>query len=265
MVNQTTVTHEDSIMFGSAKFEIGDTVDALEDLGAMMGITVAEKYDLVKYTTDNAGELQRYIKNHTVSVSGDLLEVVLSKLNAIRGGLDTYSTSTASPVSVSAEEHTLTGTTWVRLDYKNGAGTEVGSITVVNASDSAATRNTDYIIGVDSDGWTCIARVSGSAVIATGTVAKVSYTYTPLAGAYIKTGGKVTITPKVVRLTNTNAAGKVFRITVYKASNSEGITLNLQPDDADRPNSIRVTMEGVCDTDRTLGDQLMEIYSEQGQ
>jgi hypothetical protein len=90
------------------------------------------------------------------------------------------------------------------------------------------------------------------------------YTYTPAASKTLTSGGKLTISPKVVRITNTDANSKVFRITVYKASNAQGITLELVSDDSEDPNVVPIKLEGVLDVTRTAGDQLFEIYDEQG-
>jgi hypothetical protein len=80
----------------------------------------------------------------------------------------------------------------------------------------------------------------------------------------IKSGGLLTIDAVQVRVTNTNERNEIFRITIFKATNNRGITLNFSPDDADDPNVIGIELLGSCDTTLTKGEQLFEIYNEQG-
>ena len=92
-------------------------------------------------------------------------------------------------------------------------------------------------------------------------------TYTPTAGVSesLKSGGLTQLTAIQARVTNENEAGEQFRITLYKATNNKGIELSFQPDDADDPNMISIEIKGSCDTDLTAGEQLFEIYNEQGE
>ena len=78
----------------------------------------------------------------------------------------------------------------------------------------------------------------------------------------LKSGGLTQLTAIQARVTNTNEVEEIFRITLYKATNNKGIELSFQPDDADDPNMIAVEIKGSCDTARTAGEQLFEIYSE---
>jgi len=261
---QTTVQDSNQIRFGSAKVEVGAAVDSLVNLGAAQGVAFEEKFDVVYLVPDNAPKSQIGIKDHEASVTFSMMEVNLANLNTIRGGMDTYTAVAASPVSVSDEPHTLTGTGLVRLDHKNGAGTEVSTIVVTDASSNPTDRNTDYIIGIDEEGYTCIGRVSGSTAITTGEGVLVDYSYTPSASRDLSSGGLNSISPRVVRLTNTNSAGKKFEITVYSATSEGGIKLDFPADDGEEPMMPEITLKGVVDTTRTAGDQLFKIVDEQG-
>jgi hypothetical protein len=124
-------------------------------------------------------------------------------------------------------------------------------------------RNTDYIVGVDPAGNTLIGRVSASTVITTGEQVKVSYKYTPNTAIKLSTGGLNTVTPRVVRLTNTNSAGKKFQITVFAAKNQGGIELKLPSDDSEEPLKPTIELKGAVDPTRSTGEQLFEILDEQ--
>lgn len=81
----------------------------------------------------------------------------------------------------------------------------------------------------------------------------------------ITSGGKTTIEAIQAKVTHTDEYGRIFRITVYKATNSKGIELTLNPDESDTPNSINIALRGTKDITREVGDQLFEIYSELGE
>lgn len=261
---QTVVQNSNSFRIGSAKFEVGDTVGSLVNLGAMKGIKFEESWDEVRQQTDNAGEVLVAVKNHRCKVSGDLFEIDLANLANLRGGFDIYTTQGSSPLDVPGEAITLVGTGLKRMAHKNNDGSEVSNIVVTNtAGDVTYTRNTDYVVTVDVEGNTCIARILGGA-IADGQTVHVAYRYTPVLSRTLRTGGKVEIAPKVVRLTNINAAGKKLMITVFKASNSKGISLAFNADDAGEINATSVEMTGTNDVTRAVGEQLFEIYDEQG-
>ncbi len=261
---QTSTQHSETIRFGSAKIEVGESEASLVNLGLATGIKFTEEYTPVTLKPDNAPEIIVGVKDHSATVEFEMWEVNLTNLNMIRGGIDTLGSVSGSATPVSAETHTLTDTNFVRLAHKNGDGSEVAPIEVTDSEDNEAARNTDYVIAVDEEGYTCIARVATSTVIADGDSVKVNYTYTPNAATTLSSGGKNTVSARVVRLTNTNAAGKKFEITVYAAKNQGGIELALPADDGDEPLKPTITLKGICDTTRTAGDQLFMIVDEQG-
>lgn len=255
---QTTVQESNTIRFGSGVLEVGNSVGTLVNLGAMRGIEFEESWEVTKIMSDNAGEILRRIKDHVASVAGELMEINLENLALIRGGLDDYDTVAAAEVTVAAEPVTLVGTRAVRLANKQGDGSECSTITI-----AAKTRNTDFVVSVDSAGYTTIARISGAG-IGDGDTVNVGYKYTPNASKTLTSGGLSTISPKVVRITNYNEAAEKFEITVYKASNDQGIKLTLPEDDSDDPALVPIKLIGTLDTTRTAGDQLFVIVDEQG-
>jgi hypothetical protein len=265
MVNyQTTTQKVSTIRFGSAKIEVGEAVASLVNLGTAQNVVFTESFTPIVLKPDNAPEITVGVREHYATAKFDLWEVDLSNLNLIRGGLDTYSTVAASPVTVTDELIKLDGVKMVRFANKSGDGSEPTSISVKDSSNSTAVRNTDYVIGVDAAGWPVIGRVAASTVITTGETVKVTYTYTPNASTKLSTGGLNTINPRVVRLTNSNSAGKKFQITIYAAKNQGGIELKLPGDDSEDPLAVHIELKGIVDPTRTAGDQLFEILDEQG-
>ena len=261
---QTTAQKVNAIRFGSAKIEVGETPGNLVNLGVAQDVEFSEEFTPIVLKPDNAPEIPVGVREHYATAKFNLWEVDLSNLNLIRGGMDTFSTVAGTPVSVTNELVKLDGTTMARLANRSGNGAEPATITVKDSANATAARNIDYIIGLDSGGWPVIGRIEGSPVITSGELVKVSYTYTPRASVKLSTGGKNTISPRVVRLTNTNSAGKIFQITIYAALNQGGIELKLPGDDSEDPAVVPIELKGSVDSARTAGDRLFEILDEQG-
>lgn len=262
--NMTTVQNSNSIRFGSAKFEVGPDINSLVDLGAMRGIVFEESWDEVRVTSDNAGIIRVGINNHTASIEGELMEINLQTLATIRGGIDKFETIAGTPQNVTDEEVSLTGEVQKRLAHKNGDGTVVTSV-AAKSEDGATTyvEGTDYVLAVDSAGYTVIARVEGGA-ITSGGIVKVDYTYTPLSAQKLLSGGLGTFQPRIARITNYDDQDKEFRITVYNSSPENGLNITFPEADSEDPAMTPIRMTGSPDTKRAIGEQLFEIYDEQG-
>jgi len=80
----------------------------------------------------------------------------------------------------------------------------------------------------------------------------------------LKSGGKSTQTPIQAKVTNKDENADIMRITLFKVSSIKGIEITLNPDEADDPNMIPIELKGVKDISLDPGEQLFEIYSEQG-
>ena len=262
-MQQTVVQDVKSLRLGSCLLEVGDDPGSLLNLGMVEGAGFEETFDSVWLDSDNAGRVFLGIRNQKCAATGNLQEVKLETMNTLRGGIDSYTTQAAAPVSVTNEPVVLKGTAFSRLANRSNAGAEVTAITVTNiAGTTTYARNTDYVMAVDAQGYTCIARIAGGTITDKQTV-HVDYTYAAAASKTLKSGGKVTVTPKIVRLTNTNTAGKIFRITIYKASNEAGIKLEFPGDQDPELWSTPINLVGTTDPTRTEGEQLFEIYDEQ--
>ncbi len=265
---QTTVKESKTIRFGSGKLEVGDNVGALVDLGAMKGIKFTEEFDKVSITSDNAGEIYAGIRNHKATVEGELIELNLVNLNNIRGGIDSYATVAAEVVN--NHSYAVASGAWaydkfIEFDYQNGDLSKITPDSVTGSEDGALVLNTDYFIAKNAGtGKWGIVIIDSAKLSTEAQTVTIVFDYTPAAAKKLTTGGKLTISPKVVRITNTDANDKEFRITIYKATNAQGIELELQSDDAEDPNVIPIKLEGVLDVSREAGDQLFEIYDEQG-
>lgn len=79
----------------------------------------------------------------------------------------------------------------------------------------------------------------------------------------LTSGGNITINPHSVRLTNKNAEGKEFVITVHKAISQDGIKIDFPSDDDPKLWEIPVTLKGTKDPSKAAGEQLFEIIDNQ--
>ncbi len=271
-MEQTTVQNSNTIRFGSGKVEVGDDVGSLVNLGAMQGVTFEETWDKIEVMSDNAGVIEAGIRNHRAAISGDLMEIELENLSELRGGLDNYSTSDGS--SVTGETQTESQGDWsfdsfIKLENQNGDGSAITASDVTDVSggtDGTLSEGDDYFVGQNAQGESGIFMADDSATNLTteSQDITITYDYTPAASQTLKSGGKQSINPKVIRITNEDENGNVFQITIFKATTEEGITIELPSDDAEEPATTPINLQGTLDEDRTVGEQLFEIYDEQG-
>lgn len=261
---QTAVQHPETIRFGSGRLEIGKSLDSLVDVGALTGVHFTHDLgDKVTITSDNAGVVLERAGTQTAQVEANLMETNLDTLAVYMGGVSKLETVAGSQQTVTNEEHTLKGTTFIRLDHRMGDGNAVTIDSIKKKDGSAAAEDTDYVVAIDSDGYTCIARKSGSSVITDGSVVRVSYEYTPAAYKRLSFGGLQQLDAAVARITNYDSLGREFSITVYKATADSGIEIEFQADDADETDVVPITLVGTEDTSRAVGDQLFVIEDHQ--
>ncbi len=156
---QTTVQESKAVKWGSCKMEVGATVGALTNVGALRDVVFEETFDKVSVKTDNAGDLERGIRNHRCSISASWLELNWDNLAKVYAGVHKVTPADTTPIAITDESMTLDDRIFQRFDYKNGANTEVASISVDNLAAATLTYilDCDYIVTTDPQGWTGIA------------------------------------------------------------------------------------------------------------
>ncbi len=266
-MGQTTVQDDESVMFGSAKIELGlynDGLAGLVDIGAANGVEFAfgPKYEIVKF--DNTEEWRRYTNADKATISGTIFEVNGDNVARLLAGMVKRENVAGTPTLVQGEVHVLNDTDAVRLDHKMGVKGEVASIKVTNeAGDVTYTRGDDYAVGVDADGYTVIARVVGGR-ITDGQMVKVEYSYTPYEAIQLDVGGITEQEYLIARLTNTRPDdGKIYQITCWKVALAGDLKWAYNPDDEIKPNGLPITLEAIKDQTRENKEQLFRIYDEQ--
>jgi len=163
-MGQTTIQNIKYVRFQSAKVQIAlysDGIGSLIDLGLCRNIEVAIESNGIDLKGNI--DLRKVEAPPTAKVTFEYQEPDLERLHKLNGAeISAYTSVAAAPVAITDELVTLTGTTSKRLTYKDGDNTEVGSIVVTTYAGGALSRNTDYVISVDSGGYTTIARIAGA-------------------------------------------------------------------------------------------------------
>lgn len=265
MTRQTAVQEGRSIRFGSGRFEIydGDTSSWI-DLGAMREIQFEELWERVRVMSYNAGPVSVGIREHRAALQGNLMEINLKNLALIRGGLDVY---TENPgIKEEGVEQVITAGNWefdkfIKIENQNHDLAEIDIDSVVG-SGTPYVADTDYLKVQDAAGnWGII--VLDSTTPDLGDHITIKYDYTPAESKTLESGGKITINPRAVRVTNYDEDGKMFRIEVFKAEVENGINIELQSDDAEDPAITEIRLEGDVDQAKDPGKQLFKITDTQ--
>ena len=83
-----------AFLMGSARLAVPSSSGGFVHLGAARGVKITEAWDPYDIETDNTPLVMKGIKNQTITVEGNLLEVNFQKLARMRGGIDAFSTTT---------------------------------------------------------------------------------------------------------------------------------------------------------------------------
>jgi hypothetical protein len=258
-----------AIRLGHLRVELGTSLGTLVNLGAINNAKGEYESKEATIEADNTGEIMEVVDDETFTITGDILEINEANLQLLAPGLGTVEIVAADPVAVTDETVVLTGTGLVRLEFANAAGTEVGSIVVTNAAgavtyDRAADgTGGDYVVVVDPQGFTCIARTADS-TISTGATVLVDYSYTPASSKTMKFGGKTTKTYLVARLSHIRKSDNaVLSFTCYKVKAEGKWSIPFPAVKGVKAPTSPFKMTAILDRTRAAGDQLMAISNAQ--
>lgn len=251
---QTQPQKSSSIRIGSGVLKVGGT-----NFGLLDNARLELAYNIINIRAQN-GYLPPKKSIDQVQFTAELYEIHLPNIEVIdKHGV--IANTASSPVAVTGE---ALGTGWtvgqpIKLANKNGANTIVTSI-VIDEDGSPLTDGTDYETyvadGTNGELWyTYIVPLTAS----TG-VLDADYSYTPSASKTITWSDVVKLieTYEVI-FENTDADGKVFRLTIPKAYNGGNIELAYTADDAvDEAMKIPVTFTALPDD----SNEMLKIYDE---
>lgn len=91
-----TNANDRAFLMGSAEIFLLSSAgsSAYINLGAAKNVKLTENWDSWVVKPDNTPQVIMGVKNHTLTIEGELMELNFQKMAIIRGGLDTFSTTT---------------------------------------------------------------------------------------------------------------------------------------------------------------------------
>jgi len=245
MSRQTTVQKSPAIRQGSVRVQVGTSFASLVDVGALRKPVMKSLVENQEITFDNVASLIKFVKGQRVQFTFDLAEVNLTNLAVLDGGILTLSTVAGSATPVTDEAK---GTGWtiaqpIKLNNKNGANTIVTSI-VVKENAVTLVANTDYksyvADGTNGElGYTYIVPLTARTLAIT-----VSYSYTPNASKKVVFSDSGSKTLNCMRISNTDANGKLFQIDIQNGTNFAPISMTFASDIQDDVAILPVDFQG---------------------
>lgn len=267
MNNQGVTPVVNYMRWGSVKFEAGESLGAMTDIGTLQNAAVKESWTEIHFKTGNGGYIPPLITDQKMEFSADINEIDLTKLNLLRGGIDTYGTVAGSIVNNATQ--TVASGAWaynkfIKIENQNGDRSAITVDSVTAGTNGLLVAGTDYYVGQNNNGEYGVFVIDSTTVTTTAQTLAIQYDYTPAASKTLSSGGKYEISYRVVRITNTHPiTGKTFVMVIYKGSNMSPLEINFQNDGSETPNTQKITIKGIPDTTRTAGDQLYKITIEE--
>jgi len=209
---QTSVQSPKEITIGSvAAFYSTDSGSSYVNVGLGDSFAYAEEITALDSAPDN-GETPVNLKGiggQNVTITGNLWEYNLLKIDAIRGGIDTY--STVASALVEGNEQTVASGSWhynvpIVLEGQNQAGTIPTINSVTLGTNGAIVLLTDYVTLKMPGGEWAIAILDSATVTTEAQSVVIDTDYTPSASSSLSTGGLTDITPIWWRFINRVAA-----------------------------------------------------------
>jgi len=247
--------------------EVGSSIATLQDVGvipmdteSMLEVT----YEISKVQGSKREQVVRRVRNMIATANTELYQFNLDIINKLAGGVMTIENVAGDAVPAYVE---TIAADWdlnrlIILGHQNYDGSPQ-TIATVKSGATVLAVGIDYVVAADAAGNWGIVMID-NANAPQGTALEVTYAYTPAASVHAKMGSSgVTITPKVIRFKKT-VEGKLFQVTLWSATMTNGIRFTFAGADAENPARLPITIEGQLDTSRADGDQLLDIIDELG-
>lgn len=243
----------------------GESVEDLVDLGVIPDdteTTLNITYDSANVQGSKGELVLQKISNMSAELTTELYQINLANINLLAGGVMTLTRETGAKVTGSVfEVASFEKGKFIPLPGQNADGT-AQDITGINNGETPLTEGTDFFQAKVGSAWGIVITSDSTALPASGL--EVTYDYTPARHVKATMGsGSVELKPCIVRVEK-EVDGKLFRVTLYKAFKTDGIALSFPAVNSDDITSLPVTMQGMLDTSRANGDQLLEIIDEIG-
>lgn len=211
-LSQTTVQNQKAVQIGSAAMYYStDSGSSFTNLGVGDTFAYSEEITPLDSEPDNgiAPERADGVASQSVTITGNLWETDLAKIQAIRGGIDTITTTAGSAVSGASQ--VIASGDWAydvpfELEGQNASGLVQTITSVTGSVNGALVVRTDYVSAKNSNGKWGIAVTDSSTVTTLAQTITVVYGYTPAATTTVSTGGLTAASRVWMRLVNRTTA-----------------------------------------------------------
>lgn len=254
---------------GSVKVEIADLgSDTWYDMGPGEGAAFTEEFKTDEYFPDNAATYGAVLLDQINTIDFMAVEPDFPLLQKARGNIDTI-----TPIEgtlVSGHTQAFNSGQWAfeqflpfDLQNVNGAAPTMDlTHPCLAGTDGDLTEGTDFHIVKAGGIWGAIVHDT-VAVTTAAQLLTFKYSATPAAAYELSTGGASEIGFIKLRLTNTSAAGKVFRVEFYRVQCVKGFALKFESNRTTaKPNLWVLQFKAFLDETRTVKDQLHKMYFE---
>jgi len=244
---QTTIQKEKAIRKGSVRVLVGDNFSSLTDIGAIRDPKLVSLVEQQEISFDNVNNLRQFAEGAKVQFEFLLTEINLTNLAKFDKGLVSVESVAGAPVAGATQ--TVFDGSWeynqfVKLANQNGDGTSPTVNSVTGATNGLLVSETDYFVGQNNAGDWGIFVIDSATVTTESQNLVINYDYTPSASkkiTFTQLGTKELI---VMRLTNTDADGKVFKIDVEDVTNVEAPSIDFAGDDEADIATVPMKLQG---------------------
>ena len=247
MSKQTTIQENSAIRLGSFRVLVGASFGALVDIGALRKpiIKSLAENQIVKF--DNVPLLSKFVNGKRVQVTFDLAEINLTNMAVLDAGILNLSTNAGTPVA-GASQLVVAGAwaynTFINIANQNGDGTAITINSVTGATDGVLVSETDYFKGQDETGAYGIFIKNSVTVTTLNQNVTINYDYTPNSSKTVTFSDSGEKTLKCMRLINTDANGKTFKIDIENGTNFAPISMTFAGDTQDDVAILPVDFQG---------------------
>lgn len=283
---QTTSQTPKDILIGSVRFEYStDNGSSFTNVGVGDAFAFTEEITPLDSAPDNGEtpDILKGIASQTATITGNLWEYNLTKINALRGGVDTLSSVASSLVE--DNDQVVASGDWsynvpITLSGQNQDGTIPTINSIVGSTDTTPfVLLTDYTTLKQADGQWAVVILDSVSLTTESQSITIDTDYTPSASTSLSTGGLSDMTPVWIRLTNrvadvadaTDAAANsgislndaIYRKTLYDfyycTVNAGDSSSFVSKDETSPQVPYALSMMAKNKPGRTLGDQLKKV------
>ena len=245
---QTDIQKLNSIRFGSAKIEIGDSWGALTDIGAIRNLSLNSLAETAEILFDNTDSIKKGKNGKKFNATFDIAESDLDTIKEMNDGLFSVANTAGTLVSgasqvVAADSYAFNQ--FIKIENQNGDGGAITVNSVTAGTDGLLVADTDYYVGQNANGEYGIFILDSVTVTTVSQTQTIDYDYTPNASKTLTAVDSALKVEKVVRITNANSAGASYTVRLEQCSNVAQLSFPYPSGNDDEVQTVSVELEGV--------------------